>query len=80
MYSKKLFMSLAKNEEKKFRRKVVFYYQDNARPDVNLMTGWTLYKVEWELMQYPLYCPDLALSNFYLFLNLQLHRDDEIFK
>ncbi|GBL82746.1 hypothetical protein AVEN_106294-1 [Araneus ventricosus] len=37
------------------------------------MTGSTLYKLEWDLMQHPPYSPAMAPSDFYLFSHLQLH-------
>ncbi|GBM01615.1 Histone-lysine N-methyltransferase SETMAR [Araneus ventricosus] len=62
-----------------FGRKVVLFHQGNARPRVSTMTGWTLYKLEWDLMQHPPYSPDMAPSDFYLFSHLQLHLDGAIF-
>ncbi|GBM66615.1 hypothetical protein AVEN_109023-1 [Araneus ventricosus] len=43
------------------------------------MTGWILYKLEWELMQHPPYSQDMVPSDFYLFSHLQLHLDGAIF-
>ncbi|GBM58713.1 hypothetical protein AVEN_153325-1 [Araneus ventricosus] len=43
------------------------------------MTGWTLYKLEWDLIQHPPYSPDMVTSDFYLFSHLQLHLDGAIF-
>ncbi|GBN28953.1 hypothetical protein AVEN_110175-1 [Araneus ventricosus] len=62
-----------------FRRKVVFFLQDNARPHVSTMTGWILYKLEWDLTQHPPYSRDMVPSDFYLFSHLQLHFDGSIF-
>ncbi|GBN32873.1 hypothetical protein AVEN_122539-1 [Araneus ventricosus] len=70
------------NREKRrneFRRKVVLFHQDNARPHVSTMTGWTLYKLEWELIQHAPYSGDMVPSDFYLFSHLQLHLDGAIF-
>ncbi|GBM92836.1 hypothetical protein AVEN_222035-1 [Araneus ventricosus] len=61
------------------RRKVVVFHQDNARPHVSTMTGWTLYTMEWDLTQHPPFSPDMASSDFYLFSHLQLHLDGAIF-
>ncbi|GBN62039.1 hypothetical protein AVEN_250377-1 [Araneus ventricosus] len=44
-----------------------------------MMTVWTLYKLEWDLIQHPSYSPDMAPSDFYLFSHLQLHLDGAIF-
>ncbi|GBM01998.1 hypothetical protein AVEN_269591-1 [Araneus ventricosus] len=60
-------------------RKVVLFRQDNARPHSSTMTGWTFYKLEWDLMQYPPCSPNMAPSDFYLFSHLQLHLDGAIF-
>ncbi|GBM27114.1 hypothetical protein AVEN_189882-1 [Araneus ventricosus] len=62
-----------------FRRKVVFFHQDNARPHVSTMTGWTLYKLEWDLIHHPPYSPNMAPSDFYLSSHLQFHLDAAIF-
>ncbi|GBM44113.1 hypothetical protein AVEN_16004-1 [Araneus ventricosus] len=43
------------------------------------MTGWTLYKLEWDLMQHPPYSPNMSPSVFYLFSHLQFHLDGAIF-
>ncbi|GBO36497.1 hypothetical protein AVEN_233423-1 [Araneus ventricosus] len=59
-----------------FRRKVVLFPQDNARPHVSTMTGWTFYKLEWDL-QHPPYSPGMTPSDFYLFSHL--HRNGVIF-
>ncbi|GBM66393.1 hypothetical protein AVEN_92698-1 [Araneus ventricosus] len=65
-----------KNE---FRRKVVLFHQDNVRPHVSAMTGWTVYKLEWHLMQHPPYSPDMGLSDFYQVSHMQLHLDGAFF-
>ncbi|GFT55246.1 histone-lysine N-methyltransferase SETMAR [Trichonephila clavipes] len=65
--------------KKEFRRKVVLFHQDNARPHVSAMTSWTLYTLEWGLMQHPPYRPDIAPSDYYLFFHLQLHLEGTIF-
>ncbi|GBM07611.1 hypothetical protein AVEN_230044-1 [Araneus ventricosus] len=43
------------------------------------MTGWTLYKLECDLIQHPPYSTNMAPSDFYLFSHLQLHLDGAIF-
>ncbi|GBM26422.1 hypothetical protein AVEN_139373-1 [Araneus ventricosus] len=50
-----------------------------ARPHVSTMTGSTLYKLECGFMQHPLYSPNMAPSDLYLFSHLQLHLDGAIF-
>ncbi|GBL91830.1 hypothetical protein AVEN_172754-1 [Araneus ventricosus] len=34
------------------------------------MTGWTLYKLKWDLIQHSPYSPDMVPSDFYLFSHL----------
>ncbi|GBO11448.1 hypothetical protein AVEN_108409-1 [Araneus ventricosus] len=75
----KLRDAIREKRRNEFRRKVVLFHQDNARPHVSTMTDWTLYKLEWDLMQHPPYSPDMAPSDFYLFSHLQLHLDGAIF-
>ncbi|GFW41946.1 uncharacterized protein TNCV_6551 [Trichonephila clavipes] len=65
--------------KKEFRRKVVIFHQDNARPHVSAITSWTLYTLEWDLMQHPPYSPDMAPLDYYLSLHLQLHLEGTIF-
>ncbi|GBN21361.1 hypothetical protein AVEN_192474-1 [Araneus ventricosus] len=71
--------AIREKRRKKFRRKVVLFHQENVREHVSTMTGWTLYKLEWDFIQYPPYSPDMAPSDFYLFSHLQLHLDGAIF-
>ncbi|GBN09647.1 hypothetical protein AVEN_225541-1 [Araneus ventricosus] len=59
--------AIREKRRNEFRRKVVLFHQDNVRPHVSTMTGWTLYKLESDLIQHPPYSPDTAPSNFYLF-------------
>ncbi|GBM46518.1 hypothetical protein AVEN_52158-1 [Araneus ventricosus] len=71
--------AIREKRRNEFRRKVVLFHQDNARAHVSTMTGWTLYKLEWDLIQNSSYSPDMAHSDFYLFSHLQLHLDGAIF-
>ncbi|GFW38494.1 histone-lysine N-methyltransferase SETMAR [Trichonephila clavipes] len=43
------------------------------------MANWTLYTMEWNLMQHPPYSSYMAPSDYYLFLHLQLHLEGTIF-
>ncbi|PRD31742.1 UNVERIFIED_CONTAM: Histone-lysine N-methyltransferase SETMAR [Trichonephila clavipes] len=43
------------------------------------MTGWTLYTLEWDLVQHPLHSSDMTPSDYYLFSHLQQHLDGPIF-
>ncbi|GBM17410.1 hypothetical protein AVEN_119452-1 [Araneus ventricosus] len=70
--------AIREKRRNELKRKVVLFHQDNARPHVSTMTGWILYKLEWDLMQHPPCSPDMAPSDFYLFSHLQLHLDGAI--
>ena len=48
-------------------RRVIFH-QDNARPHTSLVTRKKLLDLGWELMPHPLSSPDLAPSDYNLFL------------
>ncbi|GFV25186.1 histone-lysine N-methyltransferase SETMAR [Trichonephila clavipes] len=52
-------------------RKGVVFHQDNARPHTSLVTRQKLLQLEWDTMPHPLYSPDLAPSDYYLFRSLQ---------
>ena len=43
---------------------------DNVRPHVSLATQKKIVELGWEVLGYPPYFPDLAPSNFHLFLSL----------
>jgi len=72
--------AIKQKRQNELRRKTVLFHQDNARPHVSSITGWTLHELEWDLMTHPPYSPDLAPSDYYLFSHLQLHLRGEIFK
>ncbi|GBM47148.1 Histone-lysine N-methyltransferase SETMAR [Araneus ventricosus] len=71
--------AIREKRRNKFRRKVVLFHQDNARPHVSTMAGWTLYRLEWNLIQHPPYSTDMEPSDLCLFLHLPLHLDGVIF-
>lgn len=52
------------------RRGVVFH-QDNARPHTSIVTRQKLRELGWEVLMHPPYSPDLAPSDYHLFLALQ---------
>ncbi|KAL9910473.1 histone-lysine N-methyltransferase SETMAR-like isoform 1-T5 [Glossina fuscipes fuscipes] len=52
------------------RRGVVFH-QDNARPHTSTVTRQKLRELGWEVLMHPPYSPDLAPSDYHLFLALQ---------
>jgi len=46
---------------------------DNARPHSTHVTTALLVKFKWDILNHPPYSPDLAPSNFHLFLHLKKH-------
>ena len=52
-------------------RKRVMFQQDNARPHVSLSTRTKLHELGWDLLPHPPYSPDIAPSDYHLFLSLQ---------
>ncbi|GFS76233.1 histone-lysine N-methyltransferase SETMAR [Trichonephila clavipes] len=54
------------------RRGAVFY-QDRwcARPHTSVVTRQNLWEIGWEVLMHPPYSPDLAPSDYHLFLALQ---------
>ncbi|GFU91349.1 histone-lysine N-methyltransferase SETMAR [Trichonephila clavipes] len=58
------------------RRGVVFY-QDNARADMFVVTRQKIWKLGWEVLMHPPYSPDLAPSDYHLFLALQNFLSDK---
>ncbi|GFW40032.1 histone-lysine N-methyltransferase SETMAR [Trichonephila clavipes] len=59
-----------KRSELANRRGVVFH-QDNARPHTSVVTRQNLWELRWEVLMHPPYSPDLAPSDYHLFLALQ---------
>ncbi|XP_012524787.1 histone-lysine N-methyltransferase SETMAR-like [Monomorium pharaonis] len=52
------------------RRGVVFHH-DNARPHTSIVTHQKLRQLGWEVLMHPPYSPNLAPSDYHLFLSLQ---------
>ncbi|XP_011052820.1 PREDICTED: histone-lysine N-methyltransferase SETMAR-like, partial [Acromyrmex echinatior] len=52
-------------------RKGVVFHHNNARPHTSLMTRQKLRQLGGEVLIHPLYSPDLAPSDYYLFRSLQ---------
>ncbi|GFW80326.1 histone-lysine N-methyltransferase SETMAR [Trichonephila clavipes] len=67
----KLNDSPKKNRPELIRRKGVVFHQDNARPNVSLVTHQKIFQLEWDTLPHPSYSSDLAPSDYYLFRSLQ---------
>ena len=52
-------------------RKDVVFHQDNVRPHTSLITRQKLLQLERDVLSCSSYSPDLAPSDYYLFLSLQ---------
>ncbi|CAK9809163.1 Retrovirus-related Pol polyprotein from transposon 297 [Anthophora quadrimaculata] len=63
-----------------FNRKDIILLYDNARPHAALGTRQKLAKLFWEILSHPPYSPDLAPSDFHLFLSLQNFLQGKKFK
>ncbi|GFV49334.1 histone-lysine N-methyltransferase SETMAR [Trichonephila clavipes] len=60
------------------RRGIVFH-QDNARPHTPVVTRQKLWELGWEVLMHPPYSPNLALSEYHLFLTFQNFLSDKKF-
>ena len=52
-------------------RKDTILHHDNARPHAALGTCQKIAEVGWEILSHPPYSPDIAPSDYHLFLSLQ---------
>jgi transposase len=58
----------------------VVLHQNNTRPHSAAHTRTLLEDFNWELFDYPRYCPDLALSSCHLFIYLKNWLRSQLFK
>ncbi|GFW37062.1 histone-lysine N-methyltransferase SETMAR [Trichonephila clavipes] len=58
-------------------RRGVAFLQDNARPHTSVVTRQNLWELGWEVLMHPPYSPDLAPSDYPLFLALQNFLSDK---
>ncbi|CAK9804101.1 Mariner Mos1 transposase [Anthophora plagiata] len=58
----------------------VILHHDNARPHTSLTTRQKLLHFDWDVLPHPLYSPDLAPFDFYLFHSLQNSLQEKSFE
>ena len=63
-----------------FNRKDIVLHHDNARPHAALGTCQKIAELGWEILLHPPYSPDLAPSDYHLFLSLQNFLSGKKFK
>ncbi|GFW06523.1 histone-lysine N-methyltransferase SETMAR [Trichonephila clavipes] len=56
------------------------FHHDNARPHTAMVTQQKLNALGWEVLAHPLYSPDIAPSDYYLFRSVQNYLTGEKFK
>ena len=54
-----------------FNRKDFILHHNNARPHAALGNRQKIAELDWKILSHPSYSPDLAPSNYHLFLSLQ---------
>lgn len=73
-------VALSQKQPALANRKGVVFHQDNARPHTARITQETLARLQWELLPHPPYSPDLAPSDYHLFLALDNHMRNRVFQ
>ncbi|GFW53186.1 histone-lysine N-methyltransferase SETMAR [Trichonephila clavipes] len=58
-------------------RIVGIFHQDNARPNTSVVTRQKLWELGWGVLMHPPYSPNLAPSDYHLFLALQNFLSDK---
>ena len=72
---------LAEEMQKKRKGRSKIYFQhDNARPHVADIVNKKLKQLKWELIKHPPYSPDIAPSDYHLFLSLSNQIKEKKFK
>ncbi|GFV43189.1 mariner Mos1 transposase [Trichonephila clavipes] len=67
----KLKTELAEKRQHLQRKKILFH-QDNAPSHTSVVAMVKIYEIRFELLDHPPYSPDLAPSDFFLFLHLKI--------
>jgi [histone H3]-lysine36 N-dimethyltransferase SETMAR len=60
-----------KKQTAQFEEKKALFHQDNAPVHKSIKTTAKLHELGYELLPHPTYSPDLASSDFFLFVNLK---------
>ena len=74
LYSQQLMrlkQAIKKKRPELINRKCDVFHQDNARPQISLVTRQKLRDLGWEALMHPPYSPDLAPSDYRLFQSLK---------
>lgn len=71
---------LTKKQPALVNRKGVLFHQDNARPHTAKMTLEVISALGWELLPHPPYSPDVAPSDYHLFLSMDNYMRNRQFK
>ena len=64
-------IAVQKKRPAMFNRKNIILHHDKARPHAALGTRQKIAEVGWEILSHPPYSPDIASSDYHLFLSLQ---------
>ncbi|XP_014479919.1 PREDICTED: histone-lysine N-methyltransferase SETMAR-like [Dinoponera quadriceps] len=75
----KLKEAIAEKRPELINRKGVLFHQDNAKPHICLITQKKILQLGWDVLPHPIYSPDVAPSNYYLFRSLQNFLNDKAF-
>ena len=70
LYCQQLDRLATKIAENRPNHGTIQFLHDNTRPHTAIMTHQKLPNLEWEVMPHPLYSPDLAPTDYHLFLSL----------
>ena len=65
-------LSIAMSERRPNRQRIILHH-DNARPHTANVTKETVANFGWEILPQPPYSPDLAPTDYHLFLSLANH-------
>ena len=79
LYCNQLDRLAAQIQQKRPHHGPVRFLHDNARPHTAVRTRQNLLELDWEVLIHPPYSPDLAPSDYHLFLSLSNALRNEMF-